>query len=69
VKLTPAQRRRLLQAAEALARAEERAEDARRRFAAIVRELGVSASARELGVGRQALQAKVARIERRETRR
>jgi len=66
MELSPADRRRLERAVRDLEALEARAEEARRRFAALVRELGISPCARALGVSRQALRARVVRIERRE---
>jgi hypothetical protein len=65
VKLTAAQRRALERATRDLDGLEARLLEAERRFAALVRELGISACARELGVTRQALRERVVRIERR----
>ncbi|MEX1262958.1 MAG: LysR family transcriptional regulator [Actinomycetota bacterium] len=56
--LTPAKRRRLAAAAGAIDRAE-------RAWAEFVRELGISACARELGITPQALSSRLAVIERR----
>jgi DNA-binding Lrp family transcriptional regulator len=65
VKLTAAQRRALERATRDMEALEAKLEDARRRWAALVRELGISACARELGTSRQALRDRVLRIERR----
>jgi hypothetical protein len=69
VKLEPRDRQRLERLVRQLRALEERTDATERAFAALVRELGISACARELGVSRQALRARILRIERRETRR
>lgn len=65
VKLTASQRRALERATRDLEALERDLEERRRRWAALVRSLGISACARELGVSRQALRERVVRIERR----
>lgn len=65
MKLTAAQRRELKRATRDLEALERQLEDARSRWAALVRDLGLSACARDLGLSRQAIRERVVRIERR----
>ncbi len=66
--MTPAERRKLERATERLRRAEEAVEEARAAWASVVREIGMAAVARELGLSRQAVEARVRTAERRARR-
>lgn len=63
-RLTAAERRRLLVVERKVERARADLELARERWAVVVRELGISAVSRELGVTVQALSQRVGAIER-----
>jgi hypothetical protein len=60
--LTPAERRRLHRATERIERLSDELEDARRAWAALVDDLSQAAVARELGLSRQAIAARVKAI-------
>lgn len=63
--MTPRDVRRLERATERVRRAEAALDEARAAWAVTVREIGISAVARHLGVTRQAIEARLRRIERR----